>query len=60
MENLGRQTATTDSSIAKRIQEIVERISGIEDKIEEIDSPVKENIRARKLLIPNIRKSGMQ
>ena len=36
MENLGKRTGTTDTSITGRIQEIEERISGVEDTIEEI------------------------
>ena len=43
MENLGKRTGTTETSITNRIQEIEERISGDEDTIEEIDSLVKEN-----------------
>ena len=31
MENLGKRTGTTDASITNRIQEMEERISGIED-----------------------------
>ena len=38
MENLGKQTGTTETSMTNRIQEIKERISGAEDSIEEIDS----------------------
>jgi len=41
MENLGKRTGTTDASIAKRIQEIEERILGVEDTIEEIDIHLK-------------------
>ena len=38
MENLGKQTGITDASITNRIQEIEERISGVEDTIEEIET----------------------
>ena len=38
MENLGKQTGTTETSMTNRIQEIKERNSGAEDSIEEIDS----------------------
>ena len=43
-KNLSKQTGTTDANITNRIQEMEERISGIEDTIEEIDSSVKENV----------------
>ena len=33
MENLGKRTGTTDASITNRIQEMEERISGVEDSI---------------------------
>ena len=54
MENLGKWTGTTETSITNRIQEIEERISGTEDTIEEIDSFIKENIKSNKLLTQNI------
>ena len=34
MENLGKRTGTAEVSITNRIQEMEERISGIEDTIE--------------------------
>ena len=37
----------TDSSITNRIQELEERISGIEDMIEEINTSVKENVNLK-------------
>ena len=37
-----------------RIQELEERISGVEDTIEEIDSLVKENIKFNKFLTQHI------
>jgi predicted RNase H-like nuclease (RuvC/YqgF family) len=43
MENLGKRTGTTDTNITKRIQEMEERISGVKNTIEEIDTSVKEN-----------------
>ena len=43
MENLGKWTETTESSITNRIQEIEERISDSEDTIEKINALVKEN-----------------
>ena len=47
MENLGKLIGTTDASITNRIQEMEERISGIEDVIKEIDTSVKENIKSK-------------
>ena len=44
MKNLGTCTGTSEASLINRIQEIEKRISGIEDKIEEINSLVKENV----------------
>jgi hypothetical protein len=41
MENLGKRSEITDVSIINRVQEIEERISGIEDTIKEIDTNVK-------------------
>ena len=46
MENLGNRSGITDESITNRIQEIEERISGVEDTIENIDITVKENENA--------------
>ena len=55
MENLGKKIGTT-ASIANRIQEIEERISGIENMIEEIDMSVKEKFKSKK--IPDIKHPG--
>jgi hypothetical protein len=54
MENLGKSSAVTDVCITNRIQEIEERISGVEDKVEEIDTTVKENSQHKKLLTQSI------
>ena len=43
MENLGKRSGITDVSIINRMQEIDERISGVEDMIVEIGTTVKEN-----------------
>jgi transcription elongation factor len=43
MENLGKRSGITDISITNRIQVTEERISGIKDMVEEIDTTVKEN-----------------
>jgi hypothetical protein len=45
MENLEMRTVTTDANIINIIQEREERISGIEDIIEQIDTMVKENAK---------------
>ena len=41
MENLGKRSGVTDESITNRIQEIEERISGIENIIEDSDTTDK-------------------
>jgi uncharacterized coiled-coil protein SlyX len=51
MENLGKRTGPTDT---KRIQEMEERISGVQDTIEEINMPVKENAKSKKLMSKHI------
>jgi uncharacterized coiled-coil protein SlyX len=48
MENLEKKTETTDESITNRIQEMEERISWIENTIEEIDRSDKENVKSKK------------
>ena len=53
MENLGKTTETSDASITHRIQEMEERISGIEDTIEEINTSIKGNVKSKKLLAQN-------
>jgi hypothetical protein len=50
MENPGKRTKTTETGINNRMQEMEERISGIEDKIEEIDTLVKENTKSKNFL----------
>jgi predicted nucleic acid-binding Zn-ribbon protein len=47
MENLGKRSGVPDASIKNRIQETEERISGIEDTIENIDTTVKENTKCK-------------
>ena len=54
MKNLGKWSATTNTNTNNRIQEIEERIRGIENSIEEIDSLVKENVKFNKCLAQNI------
>jgi len=50
MENIGKRTGVTDTSITNRIQEIEERISVVEGTIEDADTKGKENIQNKKLL----------
>ena len=59
MESLGKCTRTADASITNRIQEMEERISGVEDTVEEIDSSVKENNKSNKFLTQNIQEKGL-
>lgn len=54
MENLGKQSGTTHASITNTMQEMEDRISGIEDMIEEVESSVKENVKTKKLQTQNI------
>jgi len=50
MEKLGKRSRITNVSITKRIQEIEERFSSVEDTVEEIDTTVKENSKHKNLL----------
>ena len=54
IENLGKRTETTESSITNRIQEIEERISDYEDTIEKINVLIKENSKSKKFSSQNI------
>jgi archaeosine-15-forming tRNA-guanine transglycosylase len=49
MENLGKRIGTTDASITNRIQGMEERLSGIQDTIEE-STLVNENAKCKKFL----------
>ena len=53
METLEKRSRVIDASITNRIQEIEERISGIEDITEDIDITVKENRKCKKFLTQN-------
>ena len=48
MENLGKRTETSETSITNRIQEIEERITDSEDTIEKINTLTKENSKSNK------------
>jgi hypothetical protein len=56
MENIGKRTGFTNTSITNRIQEMEERISGIEDTLEDSDTSVKENVKYKKFLTQNNQK----
>ena len=43
MDNLEKRLGPTDASISNRMQKTEERLSGIADTIEDIDTSVKEN-----------------
>lgn len=53
-KNLGKKTGTTEVSITNRLQEMEERISGVEDTMEEIDVSVKENVKSKKSLTQTV------
>jgi hypothetical protein len=46
MKNLGTPSENTEASFTSQRQEMEEKISGIEDIIEEMDTPVKENVKS--------------
>ena len=54
MENLGKQTETSETSTTNRLQEIEERISDSEDTIEKINALTKENSKSNKFPSQNI------
>lgn len=54
MENLGKRSGTTDARINNRIEEIEERISRIENTLEDTDKIVKRKFKKQKLLIHNM------
>ena len=57
MENLGKRVGLTDASITNRIQDIEERISGIEDTIKDTDTTDKENTKSKRILTQNIQET---
>jgi chromosome segregation ATPase len=54
IETLGKKSGTIDVSISNRIKEMEERISGVEDSIENIGTTIKENGKFIKILTQNI------
>ena len=53
MENLGKRTETSETSITNRIQEIEERISDSEDTMEKLNALTKENSKSNKVSSQN-------
>ena len=53
-ENLEKWTRTIDIKNSKTIYRMEERISGVKDKIEEIDISVKVSVKSKKFLTQNI------
>ena len=53
IKNLRKRPGIIDVSITNRIQEIEERISGVEDTIDNIEKAIKENTMCKKLLTQN-------
>jgi hypothetical protein len=54
MVNLVKRTETIDSSLNKRIEETDWRISGIEDRVEEIYTLVNETVKSKRFFKQNI------
>jgi hypothetical protein len=54
IEILGKKSRAIDVRITNRIKEMVERISGAEDSIENMDTTIKENAKCKKVLTQNI------
>jgi archaellum component FlaC len=46
-ENLGKGSGVTDASNTNRVEEIEERLSGVEDTLEDIDIRVKETTKRK-------------
>lgn len=46
-ENLGCQAKPLEVSLTNRTQEMEERTSGIEGKVEKMDTPIKENAKLK-------------
>lgn len=55
MINLETLTGTSEASFPNRIQEMEERLSGFEDTIKEMDTPVKESVKSKKKNPRNMR-----
>lgn len=55
MKKLGTQTGTDKARLTNKIEEMEERITGIEDSIKEMDITVKENMKSKNISCTNIR-----
>jgi len=55
IETIGKISGTIDASISNRIQEMEERISCVEDSIENISTTIKENAKCKRILTQNIK-----
>jgi hypothetical protein len=53
LENLRNRLEVRDSSLSNRMHKFEDRISGIEDNIEDIDTTLKVNMKFKKLLTQN-------
>jgi prefoldin subunit 5 len=60
IETLGKKSGTIDASISNKIEEMEERISGVEDSIKNIGTTIKENTKCKKTLLKTSRKSRTQ
>jgi hypothetical protein len=47
IEYLGKRSGIIDTRITNRIQEIKGKISGMEDTIENLETPVKQNAKSK-------------
>ena len=56
IETLGKKSGAIDASISNIIQEMEERISGVEDSIENMDRTTKENTKCKRILTQHIQK----
>jgi gas vesicle protein len=54
IKNIGKKSGSIDSSISNRTQEMEERMSGVEDSIENIGTTIKDNTKREKILTQNI------
>ena len=48
IETIGKKSGTIDTNISNRIQEMEEKISCVEDSIENMDTTIKENANAKR------------
>ena len=54
IENIGKIPGTIDARISNRIQEMEERMSGVEDSIKNISTTIKENAKCKRILSQSI------